>query len=450
MTLWAGRFSDGPSDVLWRYTASDIDRRLLPWDVKGSIAHVSMLGRTGILPEAEVEVIVGGLEAIAGEAADDDFEWQDGDEDVHTAVERRLGELVGGAGGRLHTGRSRNDQIALDLRLYLSDMALDRIRQLHGAVRTLCEVAESVGETIVPSYTHLQQAQAVPLAHHLLAYAWMFLRDAQRFDDVRRRLEVSPLGANASGGSSLPLDPAVSASLLGWSEHFQNSMDAVGSRDLAAEYTFVCAQSMVHASRLAEELIQWTTTEFGWATYGDEFTTGSSALPQKKNPDIAELARGRAAGAIGQLTAVLSLQKGLPLAYNRDLQEDKVAVFGADDLLAGTLEALPALLGSAEFHPPAPSSWVCALDLAEVLVTRGVPFREAHHAVGRLVTALVESDRRLADATEADLLAADERFETADLELIDPIESVRRRVSPGGGSFESVGEQLAELRRRTG
>jgi argininosuccinate lyase len=197
-------------------------------------------------------------------------------------------------------------------------------------------------------------------------------------------------------------------------------------------------------------LIQWTTTEFGWVTYGDDFTTGSSALPQKKNPDIAELARGRASGAIGQLMAVLSLQKGLPLAYNRDLQEDKEAVFGADDLLAGTLEALPALLGSAEFHPPAPSSWVCALDLAEVLVTRGVPFREAHHAVGSLVTALVESDRELVDATADDLAAADQRFDAADLELIDPVESVRRRVSPGGGSFESVGEQLSELRRRTG
>jgi argininosuccinate lyase len=450
MTLWSGRFGEGPDDVLWRYTASDVDRRLLAWDVRGSVAHVEMLGRTGILSASDVDAILRALDQVGQEAARGSFIWKDGDEDVHTAVERRVVELAGPVGGKLHTGRSRNDQVALDLRLYLSDQALGRIRQLHDLVGVIVDVAESVGETVVPSYTHLQQAQAVPLAHHLLAYAWMFLRDAERFADALTRIEVSPLGAGAGGGSSLPLGPAISAQALGWAESFTNSLDAVGSRDVAAEYAFCAAQSMTHASRLAEELVLWATSEFGWVRFGDAFTTGSSALPQKKNPDIAELARGRAATAAGHLSALLSLQKGLSLAYNRDLQEDKAAVFGVDDLLAGTLEALAGLLGSATFSPPAPSAWVCALDLAEVLVTRGVPFREAHHAVGRLVATLVEDDRELSDATVADLSAADPRFEPADLELIDPTESVRRRRSPGGGSFESVAAQLVELRRRIG
>jgi argininosuccinate lyase len=450
VTLWSGRFADGPDDVLWRYTASDIDRRLLPWDVRGSLAHVEMLGRTGILGAGDVDAILRALDQVAQEAARGSFIWQEGDEDVHTAVERRVVELAGPVGGKLHTGRSRNDQVALDLRLYLSDQALARIRQLHELVGVLSDLAEATGETVVPSYTHLQQAQAVPLAHHLLAYAWMFLRDAERFADALARIEVSPLGAGAGGGSSLPLDPAVSARALGWGEQFRNSLDAVGSRDVAAEYVFCAAQTMAHASRLAEELVLWATTEFGWVRFGDAFTTGSSALPQKKNPDIAELARGRAATVAGHLTAILSLQKGLSLAYNRDLQEDKAAVFGADDLLAGTLEALGGLLGSAEFSPPAPSPWVCALDLAEALVTRGVPFREAHHAVGRLVSALVDDGRDLAGATPDDLAAADQRFEPDDLDLVDPLVSVRRRTSPGGGSFESVAVQLVEVRRRIG
>jgi argininosuccinate lyase len=450
MTLWQGRFDDAPSDVLWRYTTDTTDRRLLSDDVVGSVAHVTMLGRVGILADDEVEAILGGLEEIAADAADGTFEFTDGDEDVHSAVERRLIELVGPVGGKLHTGRSRNDQVALDIRLHLSRQGLARIRQIHGAVRIICDVAESVGTTVVPTYTHLQQAQAVPLAHHLLAYAWMLLRDAERFADALRRVEVSPLGAGAAGGSSLPLEPDTVAALVGWGASFDNSLDAVASRDAVTEYAFVCAQAMTHCSRLAEEMVLWTTTEFGWATYGDDLTTGSSALPQKKNPDIAELARGRTALAAAKVQALLALQKGLPLAYNRDLQEDKGLVLAADDILAGTLEALPALLASTDFHPPAPSSWVCALDLAEALVVRNVPFREAHHAVGRLVGALVADGRDLAEATAEDLSAADGRFLPEDLALIDPVGSVRRRRSPGGGSFESVVIQLAELRRRVG
>ncbi len=446
MTLWGGRFDEGPSELLWDYTVSVADRRLLVDDVEGSIAHVGMLAKVGILAAQEYEDIIAGLRRIQADALDGTFEFLDTDEDVHSAVERRLIELVGEVGKKLHTGRSRNDQIALDIRLYLRRAARDRVEQLSSFGLTLVRLAGEHATTIVPSYTHLQQAQAVPLGHHLLAYAWMAQRDRLRFKDLIDRLGVSPLGAGASGGSSLPLDPVESATRLGFGVVFANSMDAVASRDLVAEYAWCCAQAMVHASRLAEELVLWATSEFGWVTFGDDYTTGSSALPQKKNPDIAELARGKSAGAIGELMALLTLQKGLPLTYNRDLQEDKEHVFRADDTLAGTLAALTGMLESAEFHPPEPSPWVTALDLAEALVSRGVPFREAHGAVGHLVTALLADGRDLGQATEADLLNADDRFEREDLVRIDVRDSVDRRITMGGGSVESVHQQIDALR----
>ncbi|HEX2154935.1 MAG TPA: argininosuccinate lyase [Acidimicrobiia bacterium] len=446
MTLWGGRFDEEPDDVLWRYTATHEDRRLLPWDVRGSMAHVAMLRRTGIVDESDAAALSEGLRTIAAEASEGTFEFAPTDEDVHSAVERRLIELTGPVGGKLHTGRSRNDQIALDLRLYLADAATARAAGLRHLAGTLADLASRHADDVIPSYTHLQQAQAISLGHHLAAHAWWALRNADRFDDARRRVAVSPLGASASGGSSLPLDPAVTAAELGWDSHFTNSLDAVGARDFASEYGFCCAQAMVDLSRLAEELVMWATTEFGWVTFTDSYTTGSSALPQKKNPDIAELARGRAAGAIGSLTSLLVLQKGLPLAYNRDLQEDKVHVFSLDDTLAGTVEALEGLVSTATFHPPAPSSFTTALDLAEALVGRGVPFREAHAAVGTLVAGLVSDGRHLESATVEDLTRADERFMADDLALVDPTSSASRRRSPGGGSPASVRDQVAAIR----
>ena len=447
MTLWGGRFQSGPDRILWDYTVTDDDRRLLPDDIRGSIAHVSMLGDVGLLSLDEAATLRDGLTAILGEAEEGGFAFLPTDEDVHSAVERRLIELVGDVGQKLHTGRSRNDQVALDVRMYMRRAGEARARQLTEFATTLVDLAVDHAETIVPSYTHLQQAQAVPLGHHLLAYAWMALRDRSRFEDLAERLGVSPLGAGASGGSSLPIEPGNTARLLGFDVVFANSMDAVASRDLVAEHIWCCAQAMIHLSRLAEELVLWSTSEFGWVSFGDDFTTGSSALPQKKNPDIAELARGRSAGAVGALTAILTLQKGLPLTYNRDLQEDKSHLFRADDLLAGTLTALTAMLGSARFDPPAPTSWVTALDLAEALVERGVPFREAHHAVGRLVSALVADGRELGAATAADLSVADSRFEEADLARTDVTGSVASRISQGGGSVESVRRQVEALRR---
>ena len=447
MTLWGGRFAEGPGELLWRYTVTDDDRRLLSWDVAGSRAHVRMLGEAGILGDDEAATLTDGLTQIAGEADEGTFEFLPTDEDVHSAVERRLVELVGDLGGKVHTGRSRNDQVALDMRLYLADAAAARAGDLRAFASLLADLAESHAEVVVPSYTHLQQAQAVPLGHHLAAHAWWAVRNADRLDDARSRIAVSPLGASASGGSSLPLDPARTAELLGWDAHFANSLDAVGARDFVSEFAFACTQAMVDLSRLAEELILWATSEFGWVTFSDAYTTGSSALPQKKNPDIAELARGRAAGAIGHLTSLLALQKGLPLAYNRDLQEDKTHAFAVDDALAGTVEALGGLLSTAVFHPPAPSSFTAALDLAEALVGRGIPFREAHRAVGALVASLVEEGRELSSVTSEDLAAVD-GFEPADVDLVDPELSVTRRRSPGGGHPAEVARQVEAIRRR--
>lgn len=446
MTLWSGgRFEESPADALWRFTVDTSDRRMLSDDVVGSIAHATMLGRVGLLTAGEAGAMVEGLSAILDEAQAGTFDFLDGDEDVHSAVERRLGEIVGDLAGKLHTGRSRNDQVALDLRLYLKRSADERVAQLRAFIAVLVSTAESAGEAIVPSYTHLQQAQAVPLAHHLLAYGWMLKRDIERFGDARSRIDVSPLGAGASGGSALPIDAEISAEILGMASVFDNSMDAVGSRDFAAEYVWCATQAMMHLSRLSEELLLWSTSEFGWVTLADSYTTGSSAMPHKKNPDIAELVRGRAATVVGDLTAITGMQKGLPMTYNRDLQEDKRIVFHADDVLGGALDALSGMLSTADFHPPEPSQWVTALDLAEALVTRGTPFREAHHVVGRLTALLVSRGESFEHLTADELTGFDDRFESADLAMIDVSASVASRSTHRGGSAASVVDQIDAL-----
>ncbi|MGQ0849623.1 MAG: argininosuccinate lyase [Actinomycetota bacterium] len=446
--LWGGRFRRSPADDLWNFTVDRADQRLLEFDIQGSIGHVAMLAEVGLLTEAERFELHKGLEQILDEARNDQFLFLPSDEDVHSAVERRLVDLTGEVGEKLHTGRSRNDQIAVDVQMYLRAATAERAADLGRYVLVLADLAEEHAETVVSSYTHMQQAQVTSLGHHFLAYAWMALRDRGRFADLLIRHGSSPLGAGAASGSSLPIDPGVTARLLGFERPFDNSIDAVASRDLVAEFVFCCAQAMVSLSRLAEELVLWSTTEFGWVTFDDAYTTGSSALPHKKNPDIAELVRGRAAAVIGDLSTVLVLQKGLPLAYNRDLQEDKPPLFRADDTLSAALAALSGMLRSGEFNPPSPASWTAGLDLAELLVERGVPFRRAHQAVGRLVLALTGRGETLADATTADLTGVDPNFRAEDLSLIDPAVSLARRRSPGSGSPQSVLVQVAALRDR--
>ena len=446
MTLWGGRFEASPGEILWAYTRDPSDRRLLVDDIEGSIAHVRMLGETGILPPDEHESLLKGLAAIHEEALAGQFSFTEDDEDVHTAVERRLFEVVGDVAGKMHTGRSRNDQVSLDMRLYARRCVGERVLQLHGYAMVLCDLAETHAETVVPSYTHLQQAQPTTLGHHLMAYAWMAKRDADRFVDAGKRIDVSPLGAGASAGTSLPIDPEETARLLGMPVTFDNSLDAVGSRDHLAEYVFCCAQAMVNLSRFAEEIILWSTAEFARARLGDAVTTGSSALPQKRNPDIAELIRGRTSRVVGNLSAIMTLQKGLPLSYNRDLQEDKRILFEGDDVLAASLEAMTELVTHAEFTSVAPAADTAALDLAEALVARGVPFREAHAAVGKLLLRLEARGRSLAEASLDDLEAAHSGFDEVDLTLVDPAASVVRRRSQGGGSPESVRAQIGDLR----
>jgi argininosuccinate lyase len=450
MTLWDGRFESAPGTVLWDYTVDPSDRRLLLDDITGSIAHVTMLGSTGVIPAEDSVTIVAGLEALRSEAEQGEFVFDEGDEDVHTAVERRLGEIVGPVGGKLHTGRSRNDQVALDLRLYLARAATQRVGQLHQFALHLCSLAEVNAAVPVPSYTHLQQAQASTLGHHLLAYAWMALRSVERFDQTTARIDVSPLGAGAASGTSLGIDPDESARLLGMGGVFENSLDAVGSRDHVAEYIFCCAQAMVDLSRLAEEVVLWTSTEFGWARLADSVSTGSSALPHKRNPDIAELVRGRTARVAGDLAAVVTLQKGLPLAYNRDLQEDKRLVFDADDVLAASLLAMTEMLGHIVFDPPLPEGATASLDLAEALVRRGVPFREAHQTVGRLIVALEAGGRSLAEVDYDDLRSVHDSFEESDLAVVDVERSVTGERSPGSGTASSVHRQVASIRARIG
>jgi argininosuccinate lyase len=446
VTLWGGRFESGPGEILWAYTLDQSDRRLLVDDIEGSIAHVRMLGETGILAPDEHESMLKGLAAIHEEALAGQFAFGEEDEDVHSAVERRLFEMIGDVAGKMHTGRSRNDQVALDMRLYARRAAGDRVRQLHGYALFLCDLAETHAETVIPSYTHLQQAQPTTLGHHLMAYAWMAKRDAERFIDAMRRIDVSPLGAGASAGTSLPIDPEETARLLGFPSTFDNSLDAVGSRDHLAEYVYCCAQAMVGLSRFAEEIILWSTAEFGRVRLGDSVTTGSSALPQKRNPDMAELIRGRTARLVGDLASILTLQKAIPLSYNRDFQEDKRMLFDADDVLSASLEAMVEMLTHAEFSGAAPNAGTAALDLAEALVGRDVPFREAHVAVGRLLRRLEARGRSLAEASVEDLSAAHPGFEESDLTLVDPAASVVRRRSEGGGSPESVRAQIGDLR----
>ncbi|HEU4320220.1 MAG TPA: argininosuccinate lyase [Acidimicrobiia bacterium] len=435
MTLWGGRFEGGMSDITRDFTGDTSDRRLLLVDIVGSIAHVNMLSETGIIEPEEAETLIAGLESIRDDAGS--FEFVETDEDVHTAVERRLGEMVGDVAGKLHTGRSRNDQVALDLRLYLREAAQARALQLRGWVESLVTLAEGTADVVIPTYTHLQQAQVTSLGAHFLAYAWMAVRDLGRFSDCAARLNESPLGAGASAGSTLPISREQTSQALGMLGPMPNTLDAVGSRDFVAEYVFCCAQTMVHLSRLAEELVIWASHEFGWLQLGDEVSTGSSALPQKRNPDIAELVRGRTAGVIGDTAAVLSLQKALPLAYNRDLQEDKRLVFHADDTVSDAVEALQALLTGSGFTIPQPSAGTAALPLAERLVARGVPFREAHQVVGQLVRRLEDGGRTLDEATIDDLMAVDDRFGATDLEVFevsapvinDQISALRARLS---------------------
>src|ERR671933_1171140 len=446
--LWGGRFGASPAEAFERLNASiPFDVRLAPYDIRGAIAHARMLGEKGIVTREESEELVRGLRTVLEEVESGRFSWALADEDVHTAVERRLKEIVGDVALKLHTGRSRNDQVALDLHLFVRDAA-ERIKSgLLEAMRALVEVAEAHRELILPGYTHLQRAQPILLSHHLLAHVWAFERDIKRLDAAREAANVSPLGAAALGGTPHPIDPTLTAAELGM-EPLVNSLDAVSERDFALDLLYACSVLGVHLSRLGEEWVLWTSSEFGFATLDDAYSSGSSIMPQKKNPDAYELMRGKAGRLVGNLNALLVTLKGLPLGYSKDLQEDKEPLFDAVDSVLAMLAVLPEMLRTASFDREgmwrAAGGLALATELADYLAAHGVPFREAHRAIGQLVRSCEEAGISLEEAPEEGLTAAHPILTDLPRGLLTPKGSITNKKSPGSTSPDSVEEQLRQ------
>ncbi|HLY38543.1 MAG TPA: argininosuccinate lyase [Candidatus Binatia bacterium] len=449
---WAGRFAAPTAPLVEAFTSSlAVDRRLWPHDVRGSVAHVRGLVRARLLTAAEGKRLARGLGRVARELETDRFRFVAGDEDIHMAIERRLTELVGPVGGKLHTGRSRNDQVALDLRLWLRAECDATDARLRALQRALVVVAERHADAILPGYTHLQRAQPVLLAHHLLAYREMLARDRGRFADCRARGDELPLGAGALAGAGFAIDRAFLARALGFARVAANSIDAVADRDAAVEFLAAAAIAAVHLSRLGEEIVLWASEEFGFVELPDAFATGSSMMPQKKNPDVAELVRGKAGRVLGALVALLATLKGLPLAYNRDLQEDKAALFDAADTLARCLEILTVMLPALRFRTDrmasAADGLLLATDLADLLVERGLPFRQAHERVGRLVRICLARGTSLHDLDAATLAQHAPGVTPAIVRRLTPGASVARRRVVGGTAPAEVRRQLARAAR---
>ncbi len=442
-TLWHGRFDGEPDEALLAYTVSlPFDVRLAEVDLVASRAHVRGLLRAAVIDGAESELILGGLDQVEAELADGTFIFVPADEDIHTAVERRLTELTGDVGAKLHTGRSRNDQVATDLRLYTRAAVVGVAEGALNLQQVLLDQARAAGQSYLPGYTHLQRAQPVLLAHHLLAHFWALSRDVDRLCEAHARVNISPLGAGALAGTSLPLDPHATARDLGFAGAFHNSLDAVSDRDFVAEVIFSLALCGVHLSRMGEEFVLFSSDEFGFVTLDDAWSTGSSMLPQKKNPDVAELARGKAGRVIGDLTTILVVLKGLPLAYNRDLQEDKEPLFDAIDQVSLGLTAMSGLLASTTFNhgvmaQAADTPAGAAVDLAEYLVSQGVPFRTAHTIVGGLVRQSLSGGETLRSLVESH---PDFGGEAA--AILDAGVPVTRRTSPGGAGPVPLEAQL--------
>ena len=449
--LWGGRFSGGPSEALSRLSVSvHFDWRLAPYDLAASRAHARVLHGAGLLDDAELGTMLCALDDLEAAVLDGSFRPTVQDEDVHTALERGLLERVGSLGGKLRAGRSRNDQIATDLRMFLREAARQVASRVAELETALIALAERHRATAMPGMTHLQHAQPVLLAHHLLAHVHAFKRDVERLVDWDRRAALCPLGAGALAGSSLPLDPHAVAAELGFDGPVANSIDAVADRDFAAEFLFVAALLGVHLSRLGEEIVLWATTEFGWVELDDAYATGSSIMPQKKNPDVAELARGKSGRLVGNLTGLLVTLKGLPLAYDRDLQEDKEPVFDSVEQLLLVLPAMAGMVSTLSIRDDrltaaAATGHALATDVAEWLVRTGVPFRDAHEVSGRLVRWCDEHDVELWEVDDAQLAAVDERL-TPDVRAVLSVRgALEARSTYGGTAPARVGEQLAEL-----
>jgi argininosuccinate lyase len=455
----SGRFTGGPDADVARFTESiSFDWRLWRHDIVGSIAHATMLQRIGVLSRAELKAIVGGLERIGEEIESEKFKWRPELEDVHMNIEAELTRRVP-AGAKLHTGRSRNDQVALDMRLWLRDEIVALDEELRSMQRALVELGSKNAGVIIPGYTHLQRAQPVYIAHHLLAYVEMFARDDQRLADCFMRVNVCPLGSGAIAGSTLPLDREFVAKALGFLDVkdkpvvTQNSMDAVSDRDFVVEFCAAGTLIAVHLSRLAEDIILWASSEFGFVKIADAYTTGSSLMPQKKNPDIAELTRGKAGRVFGNLIALLTLLKGLPMTYNRDLQEDKERLFDTADTVRASVRLMAAMLRHTTVNKKACASAaddpaLLATDLADYLVGKGMPFRQAHHAVGAVVALAEKLNKPLNALTLDEMRSVEKSFDQDSLGVFDLKRALSQRNLIGAPGTKEVRKQLARWRRK--
>ena len=450
---WSDRFEGALHPAIAQFNASiGFDIELIEYDLTGSVAHAKMLGRTGIVPEAEAQLLVTGLEQIRQEYREGKFNPGIDDEDIHFAVERRLTELVGEVGKKLHTGRSRNDQVGTDIRLYLRDKIEGIRQQIREFQTVLLTLAEKHVETLIPGYTHLQRAQPISLAHHLLAYFQMAGRDWERLGEIKRRTNVSPLGSGALAGTTFPIDRHYTASELGFADVYANSLDGVSDRDFAIEFLSAASLIMMHLSRLSEEMILWASQEFGFVTLNDSCATGSSIMPQKKNPDVPELVRGKSGRVFGHLQGMLVLMKGLPLAYNKDLQEDKEALFDSVKTVSACLEAMTILLREGiEFRTQRLAQAVAedfanATDVADYLAARGVPFREAYNLVGKVVKTSLAAGKLLKELSLEEWQQLHPAFEADIYEAIAPRQVVAARNSYGGTGFEQVRRAIAQAK----
>jgi argininosuccinate lyase len=453
--IWGGRFAAGPSAIMQRINASiDFDKRLYAQDIAGSKAHCAMLVKTGILSAADGEAIVAGLEQIRQEIAEGRFEFKQSLEDIHMNVEGRLAELIGEAAGRLHTARSRNDQVATDFKLWVRDTLDGMDKALRDLQAALLGQAENHAATILPGFTHLQAAQPISFGHHLLAYVEMFGRDRGRVQDARKRLNECPLGSAALAGTSYPIDRHMTAQALGFDRPCANSLDGVSDRDFALEFLSAAAIAAVHLSRLAEELVIWTTAQFGFVRLSDAYSTGSSIMPQKRNPDAAELIRAKAGRVIGDLNALLIVMKGLPLAYSKDMQDDKEPVFEAADTLELCLAAMTGMIADLavdkdRMASAAGAGFTTATDIADWLVQKAdVPFRQAHHITGRVVKLAEEKGCGLEDLSLAELKSVDERIAEDIFTRLSPAASAASRTSFGGTAPAEVAKAVAAAKER--
>ena len=446
--LWSGRFAEGMAESTLDFTTSlETDSAMIFFDVMGSLAHVRMLKKCSIIPDEDADKIIEGLKTIVSEIENGEFELDYSLEDVHTCVEYRLTDLIGPAGGKLHTGRSRNDQVATDFRMYLREAVLETVSAIDNLVDTFIKVAQDHGETILPGFTHMQHAQPVTVAQHYLAYAFKLARDADRFLDAYERMNKCPLGAAALAGTTYPIDRKMTAEALGFTAPTENSMDSVSDRDFVTELAFCASQTAVHLSSLSEELVYWSSQEFAFIEMDDKYTTGSSIMPQKKNPDIAELVRGRTGAVIGTLVNMLVMTKGLPLTYNRDLQEDKKPLMDSLESLTQSLTIMAPVIATMRINKErmrecVESGFINATDLADYLVTKDVPFREAHGIVGESVRYCIDNGKKLEELTVEEFRKFSDRIGDDVYDFISIERCVERRNSIGGTSPSSTDEQM--------